>query len=116
MTSTFDKYIDQDPYLSGRRGQYVERNSNILPMLHRIDLSVTQDFYLKIKGKKNSFQLRADVLNFTNFLNRDWGISQRVTNPNILCGWDKAQPPTWGSYVKRYERFNMFINGLHHTF
>ena len=80
----FDKYIEQDSYLRGRRGQYVERNSNVLPMLHRLDLSVTQDFYVKIAGKKNSFQFRADILNFTNFLNRDWGISQRATNTNIL--------------------------------
>lgn len=80
----FDKYIEQDSYLSGRRGQYVERNSNVLPMLHRIDLSITQDFYINIKGKRNSFQFRADILNFTNFINRDWGISQRATAPNIL--------------------------------
>lgn len=87
----FDKYIEQDSYLKGRRGQYVERNSNVLPMLHRLDLSVTQDFYVKIAGKKNSFQFRADILNFTNFLNRDWGISQRATNPNIL---NVAQAPS----------------------
>jgi hypothetical protein len=80
----FDKFIDQDPYLSGKRGQYVERNSNVLPMLHRIDLSVTQDFFLIIAGKKNSFQFRADILNFTNFLNRDWGVSQRAANANII--------------------------------
>ena len=80
----FDKYIDQDPYLSGRRGQYVERNSNVLPMLHRLDLGITQDFFIKIKGKKNSFQFRADILNFTNLLNRNWGVSQRPTSPRIL--------------------------------
>jgi hypothetical protein len=81
----FDKFIDQDPYLSKRRGQYVERNSNVLPMLHRVDLSITQDFYLKIAGKRNSFQFRADILNFTNMVNRDWGISQRATATNILA-------------------------------
>ena len=80
----FDSYIKQDSYLRNRRGQYVERNSNILPMLHRIDLSVTQDFYIKIGGKNNNFQFRADILNFTNFINKDWGISQRVTNRNVL--------------------------------
>ena len=84
QAEAFDKYIDQDPYLSSRRGQYVERNSNVLPMLHRIDLSVTQDFYIKVKGKKNSFQFRADILNFGNILNRAWGVSQRATAPNIL--------------------------------
>jgi hypothetical protein len=33
-------------YLSTKRGQYVDRNENLLPMLHRVDLSVTQDFSL----------------------------------------------------------------------
>jgi len=96
----FDKFIDQDPYLKGRRGQYVERNSNILPMLHRIDLSVTQDFYVNIKGKRNSFQFRADILNFTNFLNRDWGISQRATASNILNV--SAAPSASNNFVPSY--------------
>jgi hypothetical protein len=30
------------------------------------------------------FQFRADILNFTNLLNKDWGISQRVVNANVL--------------------------------
>jgi hypothetical protein len=80
----FDNYINQDSYLSGRRGQYTERNAHVLPMLHRLDLSVTQDLFVKIAGKSNNFQIRADILNFTNLLNRDWGISQRVTNRNVL--------------------------------
>jgi hypothetical protein len=80
----FDRYINQDSYLSGRRGQYAERNAHVLPMLHRLDLSVTQDIFVKIAGKSNNFQIRADILNFTNLLNRDWGISQRVTNRNVL--------------------------------
>jgi hypothetical protein len=78
----FDKYIDQDPYLSTKRGQYVDRNENFIPMLHRVDLSVTQDFFIKIGGKKNSFQFRADILNFTNLVNRSWGVSQRSTAPS----------------------------------
>ncbi|MBF2707388.1 TonB-dependent receptor [Flavobacterium soyangense] len=80
----FDAYINQDKYLSTRRGQYVERNGAILPILHKIDLSITQDFFIKIKGKNNSFQFRADILNFTNLINKDWGVSQRATNSNVL--------------------------------
>lgn len=53
-------------------------------MLHRVDFSVTQDFYIKIAGKQNNFQFRADILNFGNLLNKDWGISQRVTTTNPL--------------------------------
>jgi hypothetical protein len=38
-----------------RRGQYVERNGRFYLMLLDLDLSVTQDFFMKISGKKNSF-------------------------------------------------------------
>jgi Carboxypeptidase regulatory-like domain len=93
----FDKYIDQDPYLSTRRGQYAERNSNVLPMLHRLDLSITQDFYIKIAGKKNSFQFRADILNFGNLLNRAWGVSQRAPSTNILSV--SAAPSSANNYT-----------------
>ncbi len=89
----FDKYIDQDPYLSTRRGKYAERNALTLPMLHRLDLSVTQDFYIKIKGKKNSFQFRADILNFGNLLNPNWGVSQRFTSRNILIARGNSNIP-----------------------
>jgi Carboxypeptidase regulatory-like domain len=94
QVEAFDKFIEQDPYLSKRRGQYVERNSNVLPMLHRVDLSVTQDFFIKIAGKKNSFQFRADILNFGNLLNRNWGVSQRATASNIL---NVSQAPSSGN-------------------
>jgi hypothetical protein len=83
--AAFNAYIDQDSYLSSRRGQYVERNSNILPMLHRFDFNITQDFFIKIGGKKNSFQFRADIINFGNLLNKDWGVTQRPTNAQILA-------------------------------
>ena len=97
----FDKYIDQDPYLKHRRGQYVDRNSNSIPMLHRLDLSVTQDFYIKIYGKKNSFQFRADILNFTNLLNHDWGISQRAVAP-VLLNVNQA-PSASNNYTPSYQ-------------
>jgi hypothetical protein len=80
----FDKFIDQDEYLSTRRGQYAERNGGLLPYLHRLDFSVAQDVVIKIGGKRNSFQIRADILNFTNMLNNDWGVSQRATAPQLL--------------------------------
>ncbi len=82
--AAYDAFIDQDPYLSSRRGKYAERNGNVLPMLNRIDLTVTQDFSVKLWGKSNSFQFRADVLNFTNMINKNWGISQRAVAPVIL--------------------------------
>ncbi len=82
--AAFDAYISQDKYLSSRRGQYAERNSSFLPWLHRFDLSVTQDFFVNVKGQRNTIQLRFDILNFGNMVNDKWGVSQRATNPTIL--------------------------------
>ena len=80
----FESYITQDPYLSKVRGQYAERNALFLPWLHRFDLSVAQDVFIKIKGKRNAFQIRADILNFGNMLNNEWGVSQRAAAPQLL--------------------------------
>ena len=53
-------------------------------MLHKLDLSVTQDVFKDIKGKRNAGQFRIDIQNFGNLLNSDWGVGQRVIRNNIL--------------------------------
>ena len=83
--AAFWNYVNQDDYLKTRNGQYAERNASVIPMLHRFDLSVVQDIYLNVKGKRNTLQIRADILNFGNLLNNAWGVSQRATNPQILA-------------------------------
>jgi hypothetical protein len=93
QAAAWDSYIAQDSYLSKRRGQYAERNGVLLPMVYRLDFSVAQDLFKNLGGKRHSLQLRADFLNFSNLLNHDWGVGQRVvgstTSPPIL-----AQPLT----------------------
>jgi len=73
-----EKYIQQDKYLNANRGKYAERNASTIPMLHRFDVSVVQEFYVKVKGKRNTLQLRADILNFGNMINDSWGVSQQL--------------------------------------
>ena len=80
----FDDFIAQDEYLSTRRGQYAERNGSVLPYLHRFDLSVAQDFFVNVKGKRNAIQVRLDILNAANLINDEWGVSQRATAPALL--------------------------------
>jgi hypothetical protein len=83
--AAFWNYINQDDYLKTRRGQYAERNASFIPMLHRFDLSIVQDIFVDVKGKRNTLQIRADILNFGNMLNDNWGVSQRATNPQVLA-------------------------------
>ncbi|GAB4425460.1 MAG: carboxypeptidase regulatory-like domain-containing protein [Bacteroidia bacterium] len=92
--AAFNNYIEQDEYLSSRRGSYAERNGVLLPMLHRMDVSLVQEFYLNVGGKRNVLQFRADMINFTNFLNSDWGVSQAMVNnrPMIYRTLDNNEP------------------------
>jgi hypothetical protein len=90
QAAAWDAYIAQDPYLSKRRGQYAERGAFFLPMVHRADFSASQDFTFGAGSHKHTLQFRWDVDNFTNLLNSDWGVSQRLvsnsrplTNPNV---------------------------------
>ena len=46
-------------------------------MLRRLDLSITQDLFGNIGGHRNGFQIRADILNFGNMLNSNWGVGQQ---------------------------------------
>ncbi len=101
--AAFDAYISQDPYLSTRRGQYAERNALDLPFLHRFDLSVAQDVFVKIKEKRNAFQIRFDILNFGNMLNNKWGVSQRAGAPQLLnfVSRDASGVPTYRLATQR---------------
>lgn len=91
QAAAWDAYISQDDYLSSRRGQYAERGAVFLPLVHRLDVSLAQDFFVNIRGRRHSFQVRADVLNFGNLLNDEWGIAQRVINNQPLIVPTAAQ-------------------------
>ncbi len=84
QAAAFDAYINQDDYLSERRGQYTERNGALFPSLWRADFSFVQEFFINAGGKRNSLQFRADILNVGNLLNSDWGIANRVINSRPL--------------------------------
>src|SRR6185295_6796599 len=45
QAQAFESYIQQDTYLRDHRGQYAERGTVFLPMVRRIDLSITQDVF-----------------------------------------------------------------------
>ena len=68
-----DTFISGIDYLDERRGDYAERNGVRGPWSHIVDLKFLQDFQVKFGNTKHKFQLSADVFNFTNLLNKDWG-------------------------------------------
>ncbi|OQD44393.1 TonB-dependent receptor [Croceivirga radicis] len=68
-----DGFISSDDYLSSRRGEFAERNASRAKMSHVIDLKLAQDFSFNVGDKKHTIQISADVFNFTNLINKDWG-------------------------------------------
>lgn len=93
--AAFEAFIQQNDYLRKHRGQIAERNAIMAPMVWRADLNVSQDVFTNIRGKRNSLQVRADILNVGNLLNKNWGVGQgfAVTRPLTLAGKDAAGKP-----------------------
>jgi hypothetical protein len=67
----FQDFIDNDPYLSSRRGQIAERNASHQPWINQLDLGFQQELPGFFKG--NKVVVRLDIYNFLNMLNKDWG-------------------------------------------
>ncbi|MEO7977533.1 TonB-dependent receptor [Flavobacterium sp.] len=79
-----DSYISSNKYLNSRRGKYAERNGDRLDWSHVIDLKLAQEFKLNVGKKSHKLEFTADVFNFTNMLNKNWGRRYFATNDQVL--------------------------------
>jgi hypothetical protein len=111
QAAAWDAYINQDPYLSKHRGQYAQRNALFLPMVKRMDLSVTQDIFHNIAGSRHAFAVRFDILNFGNLLNHNWGVGRRVVSNSPLTN---VGADANGALTYRMRVFNGAL--MDHTF
>ena len=93
--NALNAFIDQDPYLSTRRGHYALRNGAMLPWYSQIDLRLLENFRFKAGKKTNKLQFSLDILNFGNLLNASWGVRKfaRTTTPISVAGVDKNGVP-----------------------
>ncbi|MES2807595.1 MAG: carboxypeptidase regulatory-like domain-containing protein [Bacteroidota bacterium] len=95
-------YIENDPYLRTRRGQYAERNGARTPWEHKFDLRITQDLGGMIGETKNRLQLSLDVFNVGNLLNKSWGRQYNISNQAYaLVGVSNPTNAVTGGYTFR---------------
>lgn len=89
-------YIEQDPYLKSRRGQYAERNAALTPWVNFLNLRVLQDIGVKVGNSRNTIQASVELFNLLNFFNSNWGIIKSPARSNIMnfVGYETANTAT----------------------
>ena len=67
----FQDFIASNPYLREHRGQVASRNGAVTPWVTQLDMSFSQEIPGIFPGNKG--EIRLDVYNFLNLLNKKWG-------------------------------------------
>ena len=111
QSTAFFAYVDQDKYLKTRKGQYAERNGAITPWRNAFDVKVTQDFFIKVAGKRNTIQVSLDILNVGNLINKNWGLADYYNQSAILVNTNNSLVVAGGS-VKPAFRLNPYNNAM----
>ncbi len=86
--AALSRFIDNDPYLSTRRGQYAERNGARTPWNDQADVRLMLEARLGnlspnaagVVAAGHSIQISFDVQNVGNMLNKNWGRQYFVPN------------------------------------
>ena len=60
-------------------------------------MNVTQDVTFNVKGRKQTLRFTADVYNFTNMLNKNWGVYDvpTTTTPLTFTGTFQGNKPVF---------------------
>lgn len=79
--AAFWDFINNDDYLSTRKGQVAERNGERAPFVNQFDLRLSQKLPF---FRERQSEIYLDILNFGNLLNKDWGRIEEAGFPSRL--------------------------------
>jgi len=111
QSNAFFAYVDQDKYLSSRKGKYAERNGALFPWRNNFDAKIMQEFFVKAGGKRNTIQVSLDILNIGNLINKNWGKADAYNMNNILVPANNSSV-TYNGTVKPTFRLNPYNNTM----
>ena len=107
--SAFKNFIEQDGYLSSRRGEYAEKYGALSPWYNSWDLRILQDFGLS-SGQNVQFSI--DILNLGNMISSGWGVrqfaSQTALAQPIGVSFDDMGSPVYSFTGQSSTFFNDF--------
>jgi hypothetical protein len=97
QSDAFFQFVENVPHLRKNKGKYAQRNGAALPWYDRVDVKILQDVFTNIGKRRNTIQVSLDILNFTNMINKDWGVIKATTvrNPLVFAGYDGTGAPTY---------------------
>ena len=78
--AAFWQFIQNNPYLKSRIGQWTERGGEKMPWYNHINFKFMEDFYFNACGKKHNIQVGVDINNLANLLDPQWGNMMRSTS------------------------------------
>ncbi len=90
QVAKFQEFIDNDKYLSSRKGKYAERFGVVNPWLNRWDAKILQDVFTNFgTNRRYTLQLSLDIVNAGNLLSSDWGV---YTRSGFSNQWNVLMP------------------------
>jgi len=90
QATAFWDYVNNNEYLSSRKGDYAERFGEVKPWIHRFDVKILQDIFQNFGEHKYTLQISLDILNAGNLINDKWG----AYTYNPLASYDNVRPLT----------------------
>ncbi len=68
-----NRFIESDPYLRDRRGEFVRPNGKRSPYVHRVDLRFVQSLRFQTGRVEHLLDISIDIFNFQSLFNENWG-------------------------------------------
>jgi hypothetical protein len=110
--AALETFINGNEYLSSRKGKYAERNGEMGPWSDVLDLRIVQDIAINVGNSNNTLQVTADIFNFGNLMNEEWGRKFYAGNTEILGVKSGGPAPTFQVRDSEFDYVEVSDSGL----